>query len=436
MKGKFLFTLLVALAAEFGAMAQSGWNWPEDPAMREKAQEKNAYYTDMLKADNYSEAIKPLNWLLQNTPDLNTSIYINGVKVYKGLADEVKDTQRKNQLEDSVVTLYDLRMKYFDNKVDVSNRQAYDAYTLWKDRAGKYKELYGLQKNNFYLSGKDIMTVNLIAYLDAMRLYKAKGGDITDDMVLDAYDTISSILEYKIAQSGSSDRLDRIKDLVDKVFSATVQVNCDFVENNLGAKLKADPTNMKLAERIVKFSFAGKCTDTKAFLRAATLVETREKDFGLARLLGLRYKSLQKYDSAEKYLKQAISYSDDNLKKADVYLDLADVASKLGRKSTARSYANNALEQDPSRKEAYDFIGNLYFGSYNDCKGGDNVVKDRAVFIAAYEMYKKAGDAKGMAAAKEQFPSQEEIFTYNMEVGQQVTVGCWINETVTIQKRD
>ena len=61
---------------------------------------------------------------------------------------------------------------------------------------------------------------------------------------------------------------------------------------------------------------------------------------------------------------------------------------------------------------------------------------DRAVFIAAYAMYQKAGNSSAMANAKSQFPSQEELFLYNMEVGQSYTVGCWINETITLQKRD
>ena len=41
-----------------------------------------------------------------------------------------------------------------------------------------------------------------------------------------------------------------------------------------------------------------------------------------------------------------------------------------------------------------------------------------------------------MKAAKEQFPSIEEIFNEGMEEGKSITVGCWINESVTLQRRD
>ena len=55
--------------------------------------------------------------------------------------------------------------------------------------------------------------------------------------------------------------------------------------------------------------------------------------------------------------------------------------------------------------------------------------------ISDYEMYQKAGNSKQMEAAKSQFPSIEEIFNESYEEGQKITVDCWINESVTIQRR-
>ena len=98
--------------------------------------------------------------------------------------------------------------------------------------------------------------------------------------------------------------------------------------------------------------------------------------------------------------------------------------------------AYEAIKRDPTKKEAFNFIGNLYFTSYEDCKQGVNEVQDRAVFIAAYEMYRKAGNFDAMQKAKEQFPTMETIFTYDMNVGDPLRIGCWINESVTIQRRD
>ena len=97
--------------------------------------------------------------------------------------------------------------------------------------------------------------------------------------------------------------------------------------------------------------------------------------------------------------------------------------------------AYEALSAKPGSKEAYNLIGNLYFTSFDDCKGEQSQVQDRAIFIAAYDMYKKAGNSAQMAASKEQFPSIEDIFNEGKEEGDQVTIGCWINTTVNLQRR-
>ena len=125
------FLLILFLLTSARIQAQPGWKWPA--GQEEKAQEKNALYTDAFKQGNYRKAANNLSWLLANAPDLNTSIYINGVKIYDGLASEEKDPTKKEVYEDSVMALYDLRIKYFDNEAYVLNRKAFDAYKYFKD---------------------------------------------------------------------------------------------------------------------------------------------------------------------------------------------------------------------------------------------------------------------------------------------------------------
>ena len=61
---------------------------------------------------------------------------------------------------------------------------------------------------------------------------------------------------------------------------------------------------------------------------------------------------------------------------------------------------------------------------------------DRAVFFAAYEMYQKAGSKKKMAMARAQFPTMEDIFIYDYEVGDKITIHCWFVDTVAIGYRE
>ncbi len=413
--------------------ADAQWNWPEDKAT---AMEKNALYTDNFKQGNYREAAKHLMWLLQNAPNLNKSIYINGIKIYRGLVDEEKDPEKKKVYQDSVMLLYDLRIKYFNEEGKVLNRKAYDAYKFYKSDKSKYEELFNLFKSTFELNGNNVMDVNLLPYMDIVRRYKLSGGNITDEQVLDIYAEIVKIANYKIeVVKKNVDRLKMIIDKVNELLVSTVNVDCEFVENTLGPKLREDPENLKLAKNILRLGFAGKCLDSKAFIEAAKVVQKNEPEYGLAKLIGQSAAAKKDFETAIKYLDEAIELTDDNTKKADVLYALAIIQSNRDKKVSARDYARKALAADPTKKEAYKLIGNLYFNSFNDCKKGENPVHDRAIYIAAYEMFKKAGDLEGMRRARSQFPTMEEIFTWNMQVGEKYKVGCWINETVTIQKR-
>ncbi|MFA0961611.1 tetratricopeptide repeat protein [Roseivirga sp. BDSF3-8] len=429
MRLKVILSTVVAFMMLQNVQAQNGWNWPEDEKLRKEAETKNVLYSDHLRNDNYKAAKAPLVWLLKNTPDLNASIYINGAKIYEALEAEASSEEEKFVLQDSALLMYDLRIKYFNDKSNVMNRKAYTAYKFYKDRQDKYPELYSIQKENFDLNKEETHLNNFIGYMDAIRRYKATGGEITDEEVIQVYDEVNEALKAKGGH-------EKIQEGVDKIFAATVDIDCDLIENKLGPRFLEDTSNIDLATNIIKLSFVGKCLDSEVFLQAAEVVHRNAPEYALAKLIAVKALQADDYDKAEEYFKEAISLTEDNTKKADIYVSMAEMSAKRGRKSDARSYAMDAVEADPSKREAYNLIGTLYFNSFDACKGGQSRVQDRAVFLAAYDMYRKAGNSQGMANAKAQFPSKEEVFTENMQVGQSISVGCWIGTTVSLQTRD
>jgi len=430
MKSKIFFIGLFATLI-FGT-ANAQWNWPED---RATAEEKNALYTDSFKQGNYRKAADHLGWLLTNAPNLNKSIYINGVKIYNGLASESADAAQKVVFQDSVLLLYDLRIKHFGEESKVLNRKAFDAYKYYKGDKSRYEELFQLYQSTFELNGNKVMDNNLLSYMDVTRRFKVSGGNITDEEVLDVYEEIVKILNYKIGQGKNVEKLKDYLDKVNGLLVSTIEVDCDFVENTLGPKLEAEPDNLKLAKNILRLGFAGKCMDSKAFMNGAKVVQKHEPEFGLAKLIGQSAASNKDFETAITYLEESVELTDDNTKKAESLYSLAIIQMNLGKKVSARDYCRKAVAADPTKKDAYKLIGNLYYNSFDDCKQGKNPVYDKAVYMAAYDMFRRAGDNAGMSRAKAQFPTREEIFTWDLEEGSSYKVGCWINETVTITKR-
>ncbi|MEQ8470124.1 MAG: hypothetical protein RIC35_03020 [Marinoscillum sp.] len=425
--------LSIAFILGFSALsfAQPGWNWGDSV---DKAKENNALYSDFVKAENWNAAIKPHSWLLKNTPDLNASIYINGAKIYEGLAESTEDKQKTLQYQAKALEMYDLRIKYFNNEKEVLNRKAYTAYGYYKDDKPKYKELYDLFNKAFQLNGNDIYANNLTAFMDVIRRYKLTGGPLTDEEVFEKYTQISDIIEYQKANGGKEDRLDKIAEYVDKILTATVQVDCEFIINKLGPKYKSTQ-DINLAKKIFGLMVQQKCLDDPLAMDVAIAVNEVQPDYAISKFIAQRAAADGDIAKANSYYEKAVTLTSDNSKKSEVYLSIARTQSSQGNKVASRASARKALAFDPANKEAYVLIGDLYMNSHEDCKGGESRVKDRGVFLAAYEMYQKGGDSERMASAKAQFPSISEIFNENMEEGQSITVGCWINESVKLERR-
>lgn len=435
---RILPVILFGLFLSLQALAQSsdppGWNFPEDPQKKKLAKEKNVLYTDELRNERYQAAIKPLHWLLVNTPDLNPSIYINGSRIYETLAEQANDEARQKQYADSAILLYDLRVKHFDEKAEVLNRKAFAAYKLWKDYQDKYPELYNIMKEAHQETGDQFWLQNTVAYMDAARRHKLTGGDLSDKDIVILYSEMDEVLEAQREAGEDSKKVDIMSEQLDKIMAATIDPSCDNIQNHLGELFREDPENTKLAKVILKLSFASKCTDSPIFDQAVDLVQKSEPSVGLSRLIAAKAIQNGDYDRAIQAYESAMEMTEDNIKKAEMMLDIGKIYQQRGMKSSARDKAQQALQIDPSLTEAYRLMGNLYFNSFNDCKQGVSQVDDRAVFLLAYDMYQKAGDRTMMAKAQEQFPTATMIFDANRSEGEVINVGCWINRSVTLRK--
>jgi len=411
---------------------ENGWCWGlKDPDL---AKEKNALYTDSYKAKNFTEAESHLVWLLENVPCLNNSIYINGAKIYEGMANLEKDPAKKKILINKTLEMYDLRIKYFNSEADVLNRKAYSAYKFLKNDQSRYQELMDLFSRAYKLNGNKLFNNNLIGFMDVMRRYKAAGNELADEVVLANYFGVSDVIDYKESQGNPVPK--SIKDNVEKLLLMILpDLDCEIVISDFGPKLEANPEDINLAKKIFNLMLTGKCTENPLAMKAAKIVDDNKPSYGIKKFIGIRALANGDNETALAYFESAADLTDENVKKAELYLKIARIKRSDGQKSPAREYANKALSMDPSLKDAYKLIGDLYFNSFDQCAGKKDMVLDRAVYIAAYNMYKKAGNSGAMGKAKAQFPGIDAIFNGGYEEGQQIKVNCWINTSVKLERR-
>ncbi|MFC2187278.1 tetratricopeptide repeat protein [Fulvivirgaceae bacterium LMO-SS25] len=433
--GKMWMAIIVLAISHNFAQAQQGWNWPEDPQLRDLSREKYIVSNDYRKSGQYDLAVPPLHWLLKNTPELNKSIYISGVNIYSELADVETDSARRLVLADSVLILYDLRIQYYGEEASVIDRKAMDGYKYFREVPSRYASLIADFERSIELNGINMNDGNTFAYFDIVKRAKTENDQFSDEEIIEKYDLVTTLINEKIEAGHDAEKLEMFKNQIDGFLNDLITIDCNFIQNTLGPKFAANPDDIKTAKQIVIFSLQNKCASGELFMTASQAVFEKQPDYGIARLLAAKSKQDGDFETASKFFAEAAGLTEDNSKKADSYLELGDIAARRGRKSQARAHYYKALELDPSKREAYTFIGSLYYSSFNQCAGKVDWVADRAVYIAAYEMFKKGGNSKMMAIMQEQFPSAEELFTGGYSVGDEFKVGCWINETVTLQKR-
>lgn len=432
---KIKSTLLVLGAMLFAgiAHAQEGWNWPADPAQEAKAREYNAAYFDYMKAEQFVEATKPLNWLLVNVPNLNESIYIQGVTVYKGAADKTADAAQKRVYQDSVMAIYNKRGELYNNPVKWMETKAYYGYLFFRNDNSKIPGVVADFEKAWELKGSlNFQFVPM--YFDLVEKNYSLNKAYSPEQVLTIFDKSNKLLD---AAAASGKDVTDSKATLENLLVKMKLIDCDFIENTLGTKLAADPTNEELAEQIFTYSLQYKCISTKAFLAALEFKDSKAPTFKTSQVRGMLYMSAGDFEKAEPVFEKAMTLASTNKEKGETMMELAKIYARAGKKSAARTAAREAAGLDSElSSSAYGLIGDLYMSAYNDCRGGESRAKDYAVFIAAYNAYQKAGDSRGMGSARARFPSKEELFTEGYSLGSSISTGCWVGETVSLSTRD
>lgn len=434
---KKLIIYSFSLFLSFSLFSQAGWNWPEDEAQNAMAKEKQAHYKLLMAKSEFPEAIKDLNWLYENASNLNPSIYIDGEDCIEAVLKTVDAPSRKSQLEDSILWMYDQRMDNFDNDASIMDRKAYKAFQLYYKTSSKYPLLAELYEKAYEMNGPEISYFNLNTYMLLAKNYHLSKPDVmTAEKVLDIHSLITDNIEQQKSSGGNMERLEKEQNKTDAWLESIPGIlSCEFIESKLVPKFKADPTDLNTAKKIFKYSVKAKCTSEPYFLEASEPVFKEQPSFSLASAIGNKYLVSGDLSKGIQFHEEALKLASTKEEKYDAYMGQALGASKLGNKTRARKLAYEALSAKPGGSEAYNLIGNLYFTSFDDCKEQKSQVQDRGVFIAAYDMYEKAGNNSQMDAAKAQFPSIENIFSEGKKEGDQITIGCWMNVTVGLKRR-
>ncbi len=156
------------------------------------------------------------------------------------------------------------------------------------------------------------------------------------------------------------------------------------------------------------------------------------------------------YDSAIRYLKEAINKTDDATQKARIALNLSDAYKNKSNLQEARRYARQAANFDKSWGQPYIQIASIYAQAINDCTSGRKMEReDRRIYWLVLDYLDRARNTDSSVASTVQrqyqsyepvTPTTEDKFFKGWKTGDKMTIdgsfnSCysWINETTTVR---
>lgn len=387
----------------------------------------------LVKLKKYEEATPSLVWLLKNTPNLNDALYINGIKIYSKRASKEKDGARRVELQDSTLMLYSKRIELFGKEGAVLNREGKVAYKYLYNRPGTNAKLLELYTKIYALNTTKTYPENMYYYM-AAACEAYKNGKMEKAQILELFQTSELVFTAHLAKGKKIAKTEKYQGLTAQIFNENVTVTCDEISAQFGNKFEENKDE-KGARLIISISVAQKCYSSPSFISAATFLSRIQKsNAALENILANAYLKSDSLEQALAAYERCKELTSDSTKIGKIYIEIANVHAKANRKKLAKENALESLSFDATNRKAYVLIGDFYFQSANQCPS-DNKVQSRAIYIAAYNMYVRGGDAIRAAECKSQFPSMEEMFLYNLKPGDSMNTGCWINEQVILQKR-
>jgi tetratricopeptide (TPR) repeat protein len=400
-------------------------------------------YREFFKQNDYKSAMPHWRIVYKTYPKSSSSIYVDGLKMYETLLSQEKDTRVKKMYLDTMMQVYDKRMKYFDNIGELMGRKAakYLETILTFDLSEK-ELIEGIKKGNEFAetsineSKENTEAAVLVFFMQSTkRLYAYNA--ITKAKVVENYERVTGILDAQSKVDAQKENAAQAMPLIDKIIEDSGALDCAGLVELYTEKYNQNPDNVDLIKKMLRIFRKENC-DNELMLKASEklyqLEPSAEAAFGMARMF------LKKEETAKalEYYEKAYTLETNADTKATYYFEAAMLSLQKGSLRSARDLAKQAISNKADYCDAYMLLGEIYGQASKEYSTDD--FERSTVFWVAVDYFRKAASiekCKADAQAKvsfyqNYFPGKEEAFFRGLSVGQSYSVGGWINETTRV----
>lgn len=397
---------------------------------------------------DYKSSLSHWRKLFKTYPKSTKNIYLHGANIYQIMIEGTNDHKLKGLYIDTLMRIYDLRIKYFDQRGYVLGRQGTD-YLKYKidnvelsddQRKPILKKGYNYLEESVKLQGLDSEAPVLILLMQATRgLFGL--GELEKEKVVENYETASKIIGNVLQKDPTSNNYIIARDAIDQAFQNSGAADCDALIKFYEPAFDKIAANIDDLKKMIRMLDRQNCDASPLYAKASEKLYELEPSAEAAYNMARMYVKANQLDKAETYYKQAIETEKDPLNLAKCYYEMATL-NFSNSPQTAKTYLKKSIENNPNVGKPYLLLGDVY--AHNSKSYGENDFERSMVFLVAVDYYNKAKkvDASVAADANEKintysqyFPTKEDIFFNGLTVGQSYQLGGWINESTIIREK-
>ncbi|MBC8004940.1 MAG: hypothetical protein H7X84_05660 [Verrucomicrobia bacterium] len=397
---------------------------------------------------DYKSALPHWRTLYRKYPKSIINVYLHGANMYQSLIEGTKDQKLKAAYVDTLMQIYDKRIKHFNKKGEVLGRQGTDylQYMLVNEnltdeaRKSILEKGYAYLEESVKLQGAETEAPVLILLMQSTKgLYLL--GDLSKEKVIENYDIASNIINKALQKNATDNNFLIARDNIDQNFQSSGAADCEALINIYTPKFDQIASNVEDLKKMVRMLDRQGCDASPLYGRASEKLYQLEPSAEAAYSMARTFVKAENHDRAEEYYKQAISLEKDPMNLSKYYYEMATL-NFADSPQEARTYLKKSIDNNPNYGKSYMLLGDLYASSSKSV-GADDFERS-TVFLLAVDYFNRAKKAdpslsedanKKINTYTQYFPPKEEIFFRGMNEGQSVTVGGWIGESTTIRAK-
>jgi tetratricopeptide (TPR) repeat protein len=404
-------------------------------------------YREFFKQGDYKSALPNWRKVYKTYPKSTTQIYRDGLDMMESFLENAMNTDTKKAYLDTMMQIYDKRIKYLDNKGELLGRKAADylgkvlTIDLPEDELIKdIKKGYGFAEQSMEESGVNTEPAVIVLFMQSTRRLFTFN-EFTAETVLENYEKAMNLLEKQLANEDTKDKANQAIPLCEQILEGSGAMDCEAMLKLYKPKFKENPEDIEFIKKALRAFNKADCENNLIVEMSEQLYElepSAEAAFNMARM----FLKKEKYPKAFDYYEKAYTSATNNENKALYYYEAAGLALQQGSLKKARDLAKEAISSKPDYCEAYMLIGEIYAQASKEFSDSD--FERNTVFWLATDYFKKAAqysNCKSEAQNKikfyqNYFPNKEDIFFNSLEVGKNYFLGGWINETTTVRAKE